>query len=77
MAFAAECRALGVPVEVFSQVAGWALGSASVWRYLRVPVEASAESFALFSGLLSRVLERQYLEIFGDVVILSDGICVL
>ena len=77
MAFAAECRALGVPVEVFSQVAGWALGSASVWRYLRVPVEASAESFALFSGLLSRVLERQYLDMFGDVVILSDGICVL
>lgn len=64
--FAASCRALGVPIEVFSEVAGWALGSSAVFRYLKHQVPSGAVAFACFGALLPHVLQEQALVLYGD-----------
>ena len=72
--FAAGCRALGIPVEVISQIAGWAIGSPVVFGYLRFPVEPTPALFALFAGLVPTVQQRRLVDLFGNVLISSDGL---
>lgn len=65
--FAAACRGLGVDLEVLCQVAGWAVTSPTVFKYLAHVCPADQHAFCLFAGLMGVLQQAHAVNTLGDV----------
>ena len=63
--FAATCRAFMVPLETICSIGGWALTSASVYRYLMHMLAPDVHGLQLIAGLLNPLALRVATQEFG------------